>query len=101
MFLGGVCSISRHLAAIDAGYAGLFPPDQDLKLDEIAIRLQRYLAVPSTAPVAQLPLAEAMLNCHDDSSQQFIPFVNVSIKNSAFDTKFISKIIGSSRRTCR
>lgn len=63
---------------LDPGYSGLFPSDQDIKLDDLALRIQRYISVPSTAPVAQLPIAEAMLNCYDDSSQQFIPFVNVS-----------------------
>ncbi|KRT85208.1 hypothetical protein AMK59_2331 [Oryctes borbonicus] len=69
-------SIAKHLATLDTGYAALFPPDQELKIDELASRIQRYLIVPSSAPTAQLPLAEAMLNCQDDSSQQFIPFVN-------------------------
>lgn len=81
-FLGS-CSVSRHLSNLDPGYAILFPPDQDLKIDELATRIQRYLSAPPTAPVAQLALAEAMLNCQDDSSQQFIPFVNVRIIRSA------------------
>lgn len=56
----------------------LFPSDQELKVDELAVRLQRYLSVSSSAPIAQLPLGEAMLSCQDDtSSQQFIPFVFV------------------------
>ncbi|XP_022907245.1 phosphofurin acidic cluster sorting protein 1 [Onthophagus taurus] len=70
-------SVARHLATLDSGYGALFPPDQDLKLDELSNRIQRYLATPTTnAPTAQLPLAEAMLNCQDDSMQQFVPFVN-------------------------
>lgn len=78
MFLG-VCAVSRTLGAIDAGYAGLFP-NEDVKIDELAVRLQRYLCAPSTAPVAQLPLGEVMLSCCDDTNtQHFIPFVNVSI----------------------
>lgn len=76
----GMCSISRQLAALDAGYSGLFPADQDIKLDDLALRIQRYISVPSTAPVAQLPIAEVMLNCYDDSSQQFVPFINVCYK---------------------
>lgn len=72
----GFSSVAKHLASLDTGYAALFPPDQELKIDELASRIQRYLNVPLSAPTAQLPLAEAMLNCQDDSSQQFIPFVN-------------------------
>lgn len=72
----GVCSVAKHLATLDSGYAALFPPDQELKIDDLANRIQRYLSTPSSVPCAQLPLAEAMLNCQDDSSQQFIPFVN-------------------------
>lgn len=77
--LGCNCNISKQLAAQDQGYAGLFPSDQELKGDELVNRIHRYLAVPGTAPTAQLPLAEAMLNCQDDLSQLFIPFVNVSL----------------------
>lgn len=76
--LGSNCNISKQLAAQDQGYAALFPPDQEIKGDELVNRIHRYLSVPSTAPLAHLPLAEAMLNCQDDSSQLFIPFVNVS-----------------------
>lgn len=76
----GVCSISRQLACLDVGYSALFPSDQDIKLDELAVRIQRYISVPNTAPVAQLPIAEAMLNCYDDASQQFVPFINVSLR---------------------
>lgn len=71
-------SIVRHLATLDSGYASLFVSDQELKAEELTIRIHRYLSTPVTAPLAQLPLAEAMLNCQDDSSQLFIPFVNVS-----------------------
>lgn len=69
--------MSRQLASLDPGYSGLFPPDQDIKPDDLAVRIQRYISTPNTAPVAQLPIAEAMLNCYDDASQQFVPFVNV------------------------
>lgn len=77
---GNNCNIAKQLAGQDQGYAGLFPTDQEVKGDELISRIHRYLSVPSTAPSAQLPLAEAMLNCQDDSSQLFIPFVNVSVK---------------------
>lgn len=77
--LGSNCNISKQLAAQDQGYAALFPPEQEVKGDELVNRIHRYLTVPSTAPSAHLPLAEAMLNCQDDSSQLFIPFVNVSV----------------------
>lgn len=82
--LGGNCNIAKQLAAQDQGYAGLFPTDQEVKGDELISRVHRYLSVPSTAPSANLPLAEAMLNCQDDSSQLFIPFVNVSVIFWAF-----------------
>lgn len=74
----GNCNISKHLATLDSGYAALFPVDQELKCEELTVRMHRYLSVSTTAPVAQLPIAEAMLNCQDDSSQLFIPFINVS-----------------------
>lgn len=35
----------------------------------------RYVA-STTAPSVQLPIAEAMLTCHDESSQIFIPFIS-------------------------
>lgn len=73
----GNCGLTRHLANLDQGYASLFPTDQELKIDELTGRLQRYLSVPSSAPIAQLPLGEAMLTCQDDSSQLFVPFLNV------------------------
>lgn len=76
--LGGN-NVARHLASLDAGYATLFPPDQELKGEELAIRIHRYISSPKSAPLAQLPLAEAMLNCQDDPSQTFVPFVNVSM----------------------
>lgn len=76
----GNCNIAKHLATLDNGYANLFPPEQDAKGEELILRIHRYLSVPTTGLVAQLPLAEAMLNCQDDSSQLFIPFINVSIK---------------------
>lgn len=74
----GNCGLTKHLASLDPGYASLFPIDQELKIDELVGRLQRYLSVSPSAPIAQLPLGEAMLTCQDDSSQLFIPFVNVS-----------------------
>lgn len=74
----GNCGITKHLGSLDQGYSALFPTEQDLKIDELIGRLQRYLSVPSSAPVAQLPVGEAMLTCQDDSSQIFIPFINVS-----------------------
>lgn len=82
--LGTNCNISKQLAALDQSYAALFPPDQELKGDELLNRIHRYLSVPGTAPMAHLPLAEAMLNCQDDSSQLFIPFVNVSVLRSTY-----------------
>jgi hypothetical protein len=72
----GNCGVTKQLVNLDQGYASLFPAEQELKIDELTGRLQRYLSVPSSAPVAQLPLGEAMLTCQDDSSQLFIPFVN-------------------------
>ncbi|CAH1100532.1 unnamed protein product [Psylliodes chrysocephalus] len=72
----GNCSISRHLSTLDQGYQSLFPSDQDVKIDELSQRLQRYLAVPPSAPVAQIPIGEAMLTCHDENSQLFIPFIS-------------------------
>ncbi|KAB0804229.1 hypothetical protein PPYR_01199 [Photinus pyralis] len=72
----GICTIARHLASLDAGYSNLFPLDTELKGDELANRLIRYISLPPFTPVANLPLAEAMLTCQDDSSQLFIPFVN-------------------------
>lgn len=72
----GSCNITRHMSTMDAGYAATFPHDQELPIDELAQRIQRYLNVPPSAPVAQLPLGEAMLTCIDESSQVFIPFVH-------------------------
>lgn len=72
----GSCNISRHLATLDPGYQSLFPSDTELKIEELTQRLHRYLSVPSTAPVAHIPVAEAMLTCHDENSQLFIPFVS-------------------------
>ncbi|XP_018563030.1 phosphofurin acidic cluster sorting protein 1 isoform X3 [Anoplophora glabripennis] len=72
----GNCNISRHLAMLDPGYQTLFPNEQELKIDELSQRLQRYLSSPLSAPVAQLPIGEAMLTCHDENSQLFIPFVS-------------------------
>lgn len=77
MALLGSCTVARHLATVDPGYLSLFPPDQDAKGEEVAVRLLRYLSLPTSTLVAVLPLAEAMLTCQDDSSQLFIPFVNV------------------------
>lgn len=75
----GNSNIVRHLASLDSGYATLFPSDQDLKAEELMARIHRYVSAPVSSPLVQLPLAEAMLNCQDDSSQLFIPFVNVSV----------------------
>ncbi|KAJ8925718.1 hypothetical protein NQ315_009565 [Exocentrus adspersus] len=72
----GNCNISRHLALLDSGYQTLFPNEQELKIDDLSQRLQRYLSSPLSAPVAQLPIGEAMLTCHDENSQLFIPFVS-------------------------
>lgn len=76
----GSCNISKHLVLLDQGYQALFPNDQELKVDDLFQRLQRYLVVPPTAPLAQIPVGEAMLTCHDENSQLFIPFVSVSIR---------------------
>lgn len=72
----GTCNISRQLATLDPGYMNLFPLETDPKVDEIAQKLIKYISVPSSAPLAQLPIAEAMLTCYDETSQLFIPFVN-------------------------
>ncbi|XP_076258542.1 phosphofurin acidic cluster sorting protein KrT95D isoform X2 [Rhynchophorus ferrugineus] len=72
----GTCGIARHLTALDSGYMALFPAENDPKPDDIAQRLVRYTSVPITAPLAQLPIGEAMLTCYDETSQLFIPFVN-------------------------
>lgn len=72
----GTCGVSRQLANLDPGYMSLFPSETDPKSDEIAQKLIRYTSVPISAPLAQLPIAEAMLTCCDETSQLFIPFVN-------------------------
>ncbi|KAJ8960245.1 hypothetical protein NQ318_003970 [Aromia moschata] len=72
----GNCNIARHLSMLDPGYQSLFPSDQELKIDELSNRLQRYLSSPLSAPVAQVPVGEAMLTCYDETSQLFIPFVS-------------------------
>lgn len=95
----GICGLAKQLASLDQGYATLFPPDQDLKIDEIATRGLRYLAVPPTAPLAQLPVGEAMLTCQDDSSQLFIPFVNVSCSFWG-NFRFINEISGGESGPC-
>lgn len=41
-------------------------------------RIVRYTSVPPSAPLAYLPVAEAMLTCFDETSQLFIPFIHVS-----------------------
>lgn len=74
----GSSNISKHLALLDQGYQSLFPNEQELKIDDLLPRLQRYLLVPPTAPLAQIPVGEAMLTCHDENSQLFIPFISVS-----------------------
>lgn len=74
----GNCNISKQLSLLDQGYQSLFPNDQELKIDELSQRMHRYLTVPPSAPVAQLPIGEAMLTCHDETSQLFIPFISVS-----------------------
>jgi hypothetical protein len=84
----GNCGVTKQLVNLDQGYASLFPAEQELKIDELTGRLQRYLSVPSSAPVAQLPLGEAMLTCQDDSSQLFIPFVNVRSRISVLVRSF-------------
>ncbi|CAH0551283.1 unnamed protein product [Brassicogethes aeneus] len=72
----GNCTLARHLASLDQGYASLFPSEQDPKPDDLAARIGRYLSVSTSAPIAQLTLGEAMLTCHDENSQLFIPFIN-------------------------
>ncbi|XP_074035867.1 phosphofurin acidic cluster sorting protein KrT95D [Leptinotarsa decemlineata] len=72
----GSCSISKHLSSLDQGYQTLFPSDQELKIEELSQRVLRYLSAPTSAPVAQIPVGEAMLTCHDENSQLFIPFVS-------------------------
>lgn len=72
----GNSGVSRHLATLDSGYMTLFPAENDPKGDDIAQRLVRYTSVPITAPLAQLPIGEAMLTCYDETSQLFIPFIN-------------------------
>ncbi|KAF5301206.1 hypothetical protein FQA39_LY10792 [Lamprigera yunnana] len=72
----GSCTVARHLATVDPGYSNLFPNDIELKGEDLAVRLLRYISLPPFTPVASLSLAEAMLTCQDDSSQLFIPFVN-------------------------
>lgn len=74
----GSCNISKHLSILDQGYQSLFPNDQELKVEDLFVRLQRYLVAPPTAPLAQIPVGEAMLTCHDENSQLFIPFISVS-----------------------
>lgn len=74
----GSCNISKYLSLLDQGYQSLFPNDQELKIEELSQRLQRYLSVPPSAPLAQIPIGEAMLTCHDENSQLFIPFISVS-----------------------
>ncbi|CAH1130756.1 unnamed protein product [Ceutorhynchus assimilis] len=73
------CAVSRHLATLDSVYMAMFPPNEclnELKVDEVAQKVIRYISVPPSAPLAQLPIGEAMLTCYDETSQLFIPFVN-------------------------
>ncbi|CAG9813504.1 unnamed protein product [Phaedon cochleariae] len=72
----GSCNISRQLSTLDPGYQSLFPSDQELKIEELSQRVLRYLAGPPSAPLAHMPVGEAMLTCHDENSQLFIPFVS-------------------------
>lgn len=71
--------VARYLASVDSLYAALFPPTfidiLEIKAEELVSRIQRYVS-SSQPPTVQMPIAEAMLTCHDDSSQIFIPFVN-------------------------
>lgn len=67
---------------LDSGYAALFPVEGggsgERSSEDLLTRIQRYI-VSSSPPVTCLPLAEAMLTCHDESSQIFIPFAAVRI----------------------
>ncbi|KAL3287852.1 hypothetical protein HHI36_002310 [Cryptolaemus montrouzieri] len=72
----GNCNFAKQLTSLDQGYAALFPVDQDVRIDDLMQKMQKYISAPPTAPFAQLPVAEAMLTCYDDSNQQFIPFIN-------------------------
>lgn len=72
----GVCSISRHLGSLDAMYMALFSSDNEPKMEEITQKILRYTSVPPSAPLAYLPVAEAMLTCFDETSQLFIPFIH-------------------------
>ncbi|KAL1513885.1 hypothetical protein ABEB36_003225 [Hypothenemus hampei] len=77
---GNNCGVARHLASIDAVYSAMFSPDIDFKPEEIAQKVIRYVSAAngtiSSAPLAHLPIAEAMLTCYDETSQLFIPFIN-------------------------
>lgn len=86
-------NISRYLSSVDAGYSLLFGGDGWQTLcervadgsigdaSEMSSRINRY--VNGSGPTIQLPIAEAMVayrerSCDEDSSQIFVPFVNVS-----------------------
>lgn len=75
--LSGNNGVSRYLSTLDSLYSNLFPSETEIKPEELITRMQRYVS-SSTAPSVQMPIAEAMLTCHDESSQIFIPFINVS-----------------------
>ncbi|GLV43335.1 Krueppel target at 95D [Carabus blaptoides fortunei] len=71
----GMNGIARYLSTLDSLYSNLFPSETEIKSDELITRMQRYVS-STTAPAVQMSIAEAMLTCHDESSQIFIPFVN-------------------------
>ncbi|XP_066262450.1 phosphofurin acidic cluster sorting protein 1 [Euwallacea similis] len=73
----GACGISKHLATLDAVYMALFTTEVEPKIEELSQKIIRYISVPAcAAPLAHLPIAEAMLTCYDETSQLFIPFIH-------------------------
>ncbi|KAH1015541.1 hypothetical protein HUJ05_013250 [Dendroctonus ponderosae] len=63
----GACGIARHLAMLDVVYMSFFPAEIEPKADEIAQKIIRYTSVPLSAPLAHLPIGEAMLTCFDET----------------------------------
>lgn len=74
--------------ALTVTTASVATSPETFKIDELLQRIHRYLNVPPTAPLAQLPIGEAMLTCHDENSQLFIPFVYVRIQLKVFFSNF-------------
>ena len=70
--------LSKYLAQIDYEYALLFQNDVHLRPDDFLISLNNYIH-SNNGHLVQIPIAEALLTCQDESSQIFIPFLNVSI----------------------